>query len=483
MNAGYGVIASQPTFVNDLVIGSNGTIFVSDPFGNVSTVPGQTPTDGVASSTHSISMTFLNQCVYMASGISTIGVLSTSTVSSTSTYAVGTLMASTTPSSQSVPTYCSLAVTWRGSLVLAMDQNNPQNVYSSRTGVPTDWNYSASDPAAAWAGNFSNSGQIGEPVTCIIPFNDDLMIVSTVNEIWLIEGSPAQNGSIVRLAVGGGIIGMYAWCIDNAGQLYYVTQAGVFMVMPIWAIYKPPQLISGQHFSYFFESIDPSQTSVFLQFDPTHKLLQIYTTPFYAEPSHIFMDQRNGGYWPQNWSFEYGPTAALSYVSGVGALGESQQVLIGGQDGAVYFLDRTQTVDYNGENIVAFATFAPSQFSPVDNFIVTKLEIDMGEYPSTILSTSTSGAWSSYVNIVAAPTAAACSDLLIVPQDSTSNSTSFMQFSVAQSTGGRQATQYPRLLGPWIGVTVGGSTGGYFSLERIILTGTPAGTNKLQTSN
>jgi hypothetical protein len=485
MNYGLGIIANKPTFINDLVIASDGTLFVSDPFGNISTVTGVTG----MSNTNAVSMTFLNQCVYMDSGTSTVGVLSTAVVSSTSTWAAGILVASTTPAGQTVPTYCSLAVTWRAALILAMDENNPQNIYSSRTSEPTDWNYAANDPAAAWAANFSNSGQIGEPVTCVIPFNDDLMIVSTVNEIWLIEGSPAQNGSIVRLAVGGGIIGPYAWTIDNAGQLYFVTQAGVFQVMPIWAIYRPPQLISGKEDSFFFEQIDPSQTSVFLQFDPTHKLIQVYTTPLNSPPQHLFLDQRNGGYWPQTWDFLYGPTAALSYVSGVGALALSQIVLIGGQDGKVYFLDRTQTVDANGEPIVAFATFAPQQFSPVDNAVLTKLEIDLGEFPSTIMSTGDSS-WNSYVSIVGAPTAATCSDLLLTPQDSTANSTTFMQYTCQQSSGGRQAIQYVRLLGPWFGVTIGNSTensttgaGGYFSLERLTLTGAPSGINRLQTVN
>lgn len=476
MLIGLGQIAARDSYFNDLVVATNGTIFIFDPNGVRSTATGNS---GI-SSTNPVSMCFLNQQVFFASGVSTVGVMSTGNLSST--FACGILTASTVPSTQSVPTFCSLDATWRGRLVLAGDKNNPQNFYMARLGKPTDWNYAATDAAAAVAGNLSQSGQIGEPITAIIPFNDDLMIMSTINEVWLIEGDPADGGSIVRLADHGGIVGPYAWCTDPTGTLFYLTQAGLWSVKPIWSTYRPPELISGQQWSKFFEQLNPNTNAVFMQWDSVNKYLRIYITPIYSglAGQHIIFDSRNGGFWPIQYPQTTGPTATTSFIGG-GSLG--QLLLIGGMDGWIYYESSTRADDAMSTSttgINAFATYQPVQFG-VNNFVLSRVEVDGGELPpGMFLSTSTSP-WNLQLSVVGAPTAANAADIPYPTTDSTSASTSYQTWTTSFSLDGRAPVQYPRLQGSWFGLTVSNGVGkGYFSVERIELTAAPGGLNRYQ---
>ncbi len=433
------------------------------------------------SSTNTVAMSFLNNEVFFTSGIPTVAVMSTSDITSTGDNAMGILVASTTPSS-SVPTDCTLIVTWRGRLCLGGDINNPQNFYMSRLGVPTDWNYAAVDEAAAVSGNLSDSGQIGEPITAMIPFNDDLMIISTVNSIWMIEGDPAQGGSIVLLARSGGIISPNAWTISPEGQLYYVTQAGVWMVMPIWALYRPPQLVSGMHYSYFFETINPSNNEVTLEWDATNKYLRIYVTPFNGSAGmHMVYDTRNTGFWPIQYASTNGPTAAAGYLTGVG--GNSQLIALGGTDGNIY----QENVSNTPSTYSAYVQYQPFQLDPSGQSLLQQLEIEFGELPVTLYSGSTGSSTNStnfagVVTVIAGPTAADVSDFQQPAVNSTGASTTVTTFSYPYNLDRRQLIIYPRVAGEWFSVSV--STGSgivspfYTAIEKILVTGIPYGMNR-----
>ena len=472
MQAGNEILALRDAYFNDLVVADNGTIYIFDTNGNGSTATGNSQ----ISSTNPVSMCFLDQQVFFASGVSTIGIMSTST------FACGVLVATagTVPS-----TGLSLDMTWRGRLVLAGDQQNPQNFYMARLGVPTDWNYAATDAAAAVAGNLSQSGQIGEPITCIIPFNDDLCIMSTINEIWMIEGDPADGGSIVRLADHGGIVGPYAWATDNTGTLYYITQAGLWSVMPIWSVYRPPQLLSGQSWSKFFENLNVNSNAVFMVWDAVNKYVRIYVTPIYtgASGTHLMYDVRNGGFWPQSYPSTTGPLAVASFIGG-SFLGQ-QLIVLGGWDGYVYYENDSRLDDATSTTLVpvsCFATYSPVQFAPGPNFILERMEIDGGELPhNATLSTST-GTFYLQMQVVSAPTAAdASNDGHVYPtQDSTSASTTYQTWiSNFPGLDRRQPVSYPRLLGSWFGLTVSNGEGtGWLSVERIVLQASPSGLNR-----
>ncbi len=394
MNAGYTIFVSKPTYFNDLVFATDGYVFISDPFGNVSTAGNQA--HAFFSPTNPISMCFLNLGVYMTDG-STLAYLNTSTknmVAYSTTF--NTLSTSTDPA----PTFCAQDVTWRGRFILYQDANNPQNIYAARTGNPYDFNYAATDPAAAWAANFSESGQIGQPVTAFIPFNDDLAIVSCIDQMWLIEGDPSDGGSFVLMSEHMGMLGPQAWCTSPDHTLYFVGTSGLYSLMPFWAQYRPAQLLTGQNYDQFFQTLDRNINNVSLVYDELHKYIHIYVTPVTISPiaspgTHLIFDTRNNGLWPAQYAANVGPTCVASFVPG--SLNIKQILALGGIDGNIHQINDLATDD-EGTSIQSFITFAPINPFPDRTAILQKIEVDMGECPSTYTGLNIPGSTNSPYN-------------------------------------------------------------------------------------
>jgi hypothetical protein len=278
----------------------------------------------------------------------------------------------------SAPTNCCLACNWRGRLVLAGDSSNPQNFYMARTGVPTDWDYSQTDPAAAVAGNLSKSGQIGEPITALIPYTDDYMIIGCTNSLWMLEGDIADGGTIVRISDQMGILGPNAWCVDPQGLLYFLAPGGLYSVKPMWEFYKPPELVSGHTYDQFFQQIDWSHNLFTMVSDFDRHYLYIFVTPANQTiaGTHLVYDIRNGGLWPIQYPQNIGPTCALLGLNDAGPA--SRQVFMGGFDGGIYRIGQVAQDDA-GIAISSLITLGPIQPIPGEAAILQGTTIDLGE--------------------------------------------------------------------------------------------------------
>lgn len=281
-----------------------------------------------------------------------------------------------------VPTNIHFCCNWRGRLVFAGDSMNPQNFYMARVGVPTDWNFAATDPAAAVAGNLSESGQIGEPITCLIPFTDDYMMIGCTNSIWMLEGDPADGGTIVRVSDKMGILGPNAWTTDAAGTVYFLGNGGLYSVRPLWEFYQPPTNLSEKVYDQFFQGIDWSNSQIALEWDTDQHYLNIYITPSNgtSQGTHLIYDARNNGFWPQQYPVAAGPYSALSFVGNGSAAG--RVTVLGGIDG---YLRSTSlsALDDDGTAISSSVTMGPFKLDP-EAAIVTGITIDLGEIPPAL---------------------------------------------------------------------------------------------------
>ena len=135
-----------------------GYLWVGDANGNlVKPTLGQSTAQ--LSSTNMVDMCYISGVVYIVDGSSTVHTYTIATST------LGTLSASkgTGVGGGSTSAY-NLCCNWRGRFVLAGDSNNPQLLYMSRMGDPTDWDYSQTDSAAAFSQNTSKQGLIGEPI-------------------------------------------------------------------------------------------------------------------------------------------------------------------------------------------------------------------------------------------------------------------------------------------------------------------------------
>jgi len=265
------------------------------------------------------------------------------------------------------PTNCILAANWRGRLVLAGDLNNPQNFYMSRLGDPYDWNYSAlaiGDTASAFAGNLSNAGQIGQSITALMPFTDDLMMIGCTHSVWLMNGDPAAGGSISLVTDEVGVVGPRAWCKDPYGFLYFVGTGGLYRVRPPWEFYMPPENLTEKTYDQYFKTLDAGASITSMVYDADTHYIHIYNTPLDQSAGiHLTFDTRNGGLWPVSFAPFCGPTTAINYLGD--ASPETRAIFVGGWDGYVRRLD-DNAYDDDGEYISASLTLGPIKVVPDD---------------------------------------------------------------------------------------------------------------------
>lgn len=414
------------------------------------TAPGSTDTNAVG------------QGVYIVDGVTSVP-----TVLNLATSTVQKLVpkSSTNPA----PTSTSLACAWRGRLVLAGDPNNPQNFYMSRAGDPSDWDYSQTDSAAAVAGNLSRAGQIGEPITALIPYTDDYMLIGCAHSLWMLEGDPADGGTIVQVSNQMGIVGKDAWCVDPTGTLYFIASGGMYSVRPIWQAYRPPELLTSQSWNQFFLTQDWNNTIVSMQYDADHHYLHMFFTPTSAFPGiHLTYDIRNGGLWPQQFHGPQGPFATTLYISDNSAAGRF--VLIGGWDGLIRRMDPAATDD-DGNNIQAHVFLGPFNPFPGEAAILSACTIDLGELAagasSTLSSTSTS-AFQVVAKLASGP------DAFTVTEGAAHVSTA-VPFTIDR----RQKTMRQRVRGGWFSLNLdNGVDNAYFSFESATLDFASGGKNR-----
>ena len=438
-----------PVYNSPLVAACNGGLYFCYPYGTVTAATGATFRTNVL-----VSMAFLNLAIYLTDGSSNVYVMPMST------NVVGTLSAS----AGTIPPNCFLCCNWRGRLVLAGDSQNPQNFYMSRVGTPTDFNYAATDPAAAVAGNLSESGQIGEPIVALIPYTDDYMLIGCTNSLWMLQGDPADGGSIVRVSDQMGLVSPNAWCVDPAGLLYFIARGGLYSVKPIWEFYQPPQLLSGETYDQYFQNIIDGSYYISMQWDVDAKYMHIFATPTDGSTvgQHLIFDQRNGGLWPQAYPLAHGPTATARYAAN-NVNGGQRAILLGGWDGYIRQWTNTALND-DGTTILSKATMGPLKPTP-GAAICKAVTVDFGELTATD-EASSPGNWSAIVSVASGP------DAQSVTQTSSPHSFS----EVVTTLDRRQLTFRQRFRGNFFSLTIGNNVPNtYWSFESALLEFFPAG--------
>ncbi len=374
------------------------------------------------------------------------------------------------------PTNCFLCCNWRGRFVLAGDSGNPQNFYMSRVGVPTDWNYAATDPAAAVAGNLSESGQIGEPIVALIPYTDDYMLIGCTNSLWMLQGDPANGGSIVRVSDQMGLVSPNSWCVDPAGTLYFIARGGLYSVRPIWEFYQPPQLLSGETYDQYFQAIINGSYYISMQWDVDAKYMHIFATPTNGTTQgvHLIFDQRNGGLWPQQYPLTQGPTASARYAAN-NVNGGQRAILLGGWDG--YIRQWTlNNLDDDGTAIEAYAVLGPVR-PATEASIFSGITIDFGE----LAAGAETAEWNLSAFVCAGPDAFSVTEGVVppfLPSDQTFGNYHSI-YQVPSTLDRRQKTYRQRFRGGWFSLVLyNDSLDTYFSFETAVLEFVDAGKNR-----
>lgn len=249
-----------------------------------------------------------------------------------------------------------LIVTWRGRTVVSGILHDPQNWFMSAVSDPTNWDFAPVDltPTQAVVGNDSPLGLIGDCITTLIPYTDDVMIVGGDHTIWQIAGDPMSGGQIDLVT---GAIGMawgIPWCTSPDGTIYFVSnRTGIYTLIPGQA----PQRIS-QAIEQLLLLKDTGANTVRLLWDDRFQGLHVFVSPTAAAgPAvHFFYEVRTGAWWTDVFGDNnLNPLCCCVFD---GNTPGDRVPLIGSWDGFVRAVDPTATTD-DGTIINSTVTLGP----------------------------------------------------------------------------------------------------------------------------
>lgn len=350
----------------NIVAVCNGSIFE----GTTASIAVTSSGTGVLSTTAIPSLTYTAGIAYAVDGTNL-------TQTNLSTHVTSNVVAT----AGSLPTLCTLATVWRGRLVLAAPVATPQNFFMSRLGTATDFDYSQTDAAAAFAGNASVAGRIGEPIVSLIPFSDDVLFIGGDHNMWVVRGDPMDGGSIDIVSDAVGMVGANAWTKSPDGTLYIVGTGGLFKVAPGGTSLEN---ISSGTYNEFFRNINRASNYVLMAWDRDQQGMYIFVTNVNmgGTSTHLWYEQRTGGLWPLQYPDSHGPISVLVY-DGDGAT--DRVLLLGGRTGFIQ-QSRLTDKDDDGTAISSYVFVGPYKSTDTQEQIMEWQDIILGEPPSGFTS-------------------------------------------------------------------------------------------------
>jgi hypothetical protein len=310
----------------------------------------------------------------------------------TDTYASGA-------SKGTVPQDCRLICRYRDRMVLAGAPADPHIWYMSRMGDPKDFDYgvSVADLRRATAGTIADSGEIGEPITALIPHSDDYLIFGLANSIRVLRGDPTFGGQIDLLAEGIGVLVGRAWCRMPDGATILMTTDGLYYISPGAGAF--PQPLSRDHLPDDLVGIDGESVFVLMAYDPRFRGVHIILHGDNASGRHHYwFDWVARSFWPVAYgNSDHEPTLPVLTAPDMPV---PPQVLFACRDGYIRAFEPTALTDC-GEPIVSYLKFGPLRLAddPRLDGIVETIIGEAGEYDpaysdSLALSSPTPIDWS-----------------------------------------------------------------------------------------
>lgn len=338
----------------------------------------------------------------------------------------------------SLPALTRLVTRYRGRMVVAGSVLDPHNWFMSRLGDPFDFNTAPANPTAidAIAGNSSEVGLMGDIITALIPYDDDLMVIGMDQSIALMAGDPAAGGSVDIISNDTGIA-WAAWALDPDGNLFFMGVDGIYR-MPKG---EKPISITTDRLEKRFEDIDLSIKRVTLSWDfHRHGLIVIITeldTDLVSDA--FFWEARTNGWFPDAYSATHGPDVLLDYDA---EEADDKAMLFGCRDGFIRQVD-PDAIDDDG---IAFTSNV--RFFPVG----TRRGTDSRLYGLEVILAENSG--NVDLNLFTGQTAEQCSTTTEIRWSRT-------------LTAGKNILTLPRLRGAWLAVELKATASTRWALESV----------------
>jgi hypothetical protein len=269
-----------------------------------------------------------------------------------------------------------LICTWRGCTMLSGLLNDPLNWFKSATNDPTNWNYNPVPFVAgqAAAGNASPLGVLGEPITALVPYSDDLLIFGLSSQIWIMSGDPTNGGSLDLVTNAIGMAFGLPWCTDPYGTVYFFSnRVGIYTLVPGY----PPVRIS-QAIEQLLFGVNTGTNSIEMLWSDRFQGLHVFITPLAAPmPTyHLFYETRTGAWWLDQFSSAGMDPMCCCVLDGNGP--DDRVPLLGCNDGYVRALNPA-ALDDDGVPINSYVVLGPILTANLDSMTLKSLQAVLGE--------------------------------------------------------------------------------------------------------
>lgn len=269
-----------------------------------------------------------------------------------------------------------LCCTWRGRNMLSGLLRDPQNIFATKVGEPQNFDYSPRPitKTDAFALNLSPLGLIGDTVTALIPYTDDVCIIGGDHTIYAMKGDPADGGSVDKISGITGIAFGKAWCEDPYGNVYFFgTKPSVWKMQGA----SQPMRIS-QPIEPELTDINTGTYLVTMVWNDADQGVHLWIT-YDVEPAdtrHWFFDYRMQAWLPDRFAnTDHNPLCTVAYD---GNEPNDRAVLIGCWDGYVRSIDRDATTD-DGTAITSYVLLGPILTQELDEMLLKEIQWVLGE--------------------------------------------------------------------------------------------------------
>jgi hypothetical protein len=271
------------------------------------------------------------------------------------------------------PSNCIIVASWRGRL-MCVERSDPYNIKMSRVFNPKDWDYNQTDVARAIQGNFTYAGGVGEPITAIVPFHQNCLIIGCRNSIWSLNGDPGGGGAAKRIDHEIGMLDSRAWCIIRGGYLLMMTKDGLYIMPP--GCGAPPTSVSREFLPTELLNIDASVYEVSMAYDLRFRGVHLFLYNG-TNTSHWFIDVHTkatgntfaAAFWPVAYTADHSPAACHPRP---GYTGTDSPVVFGSKDGYMRNLQIGLDQD-DGSTIASYIVFGPFALGSTGGEIEGKL--------------------------------------------------------------------------------------------------------------
>jgi len=254
------------------------------------------------------------------------------------------------------PAKAYLGCLYRGRVVLAGNPNYPHQWYMSRQANIWDYAYLAGDGQAPVVGNNAEAGEIGDVITCLIPYKDDYLIFGGANKIHVLRGDPAKSGELDPVDLTVGIFG------DGDSNLYFWGTNGIYMMPAGFGSVKCltentiPNILAD-------ENVDPSTHRISLGYDRKRRgILVCITVLATGVNSNYWYDLRTGGFFPESYPTVCGVYGMFYYAANDK---DYADLLLACQDGYIRKFDDSAKDDDSGATDTAISSYCTLPIQPL----------------------------------------------------------------------------------------------------------------------